>query len=447
MPRSHEPGALRVAPGGAGATSAAAPPASGAAPCSPQRSEAARSAWTALWTSRLLVWAAGVLAAVLFRQSGEDRIAFNPRGLTSGLGPVWEKLAAPAARWDAAYYLTIATHGYGNLDSSLNRRLSFFPLYPLLVRGLGVAMPVILAGILISLLALGFALYGVHRLCTLEFAGARAGAVVRANASRTAGLAVLLLAFSPMAVFFSADYTESLFMALAVAVFLCARNGRWALAGLAGLLAGATRSPGVLLLLPALWIYLYGPREDRPPDRPLSAGSPASRARPRYAIRADVLWLALIPLGLLAFFAGLALAGGHPLSPLTTQHTAWERSNAFPLVTIWRAIKQTVVVHHGNQAIQLAALLAAAIGIVGALRRLPLAYGLWMIVALIPPLSDPEPELLLSMSRFVAVLFPLAMWLALWLSDHPRLRAPVLVASGICAAYVSAKFAIWHFVA
>ncbi len=408
-----------------------------------ERSQAARSAWRALWTSRLLVWAAGVFAGAVFNQSGETHIAYDPRGLTSGLGSVGEVLAGPAARWDGAYYLAIAAHGYGNLASATNRRLSFFPLYPLLVKLLGVAMPLILAGVLISLVALGLALYGVHRLTVLEFA--RTGLTAE-PAARTAGLAVLLLAFSPLAVFFSAVYTESLFMALAVAVFLCARTGRWAWAGVAGLLAGATRSPGVLLLVPALVIYLYGPREDRRPDR-AGGQTLGSRLLPRYRIRRDVIWLGLIPLGLLAFFAGLALAGGHPLSPFSTEHTAWERTGTFPLVTVWRAIKQTVVEHHGNQVLQLASLLFAAVAAVGVLRRLPLAYGLWMIVALIPPLSNPEPEQLLSMSRFVAVLFPIAMWLAFWLQRRPRLQRPVLLVSGACAAYVSAKFALWHFVA
>jgi hypothetical protein len=410
----------------------------------PARSEAARSAWTALWRSRVLVWASGIIAGIAFNQTREATQNFNPRGLTSGLGRVWEVLAGPAARWDAAYYLTIAKHGYGDLSSASNHRLAFFPLYPLLVRALGVVLPLIVAGVLISIVALGFALYGVHRLSTLE--SSRGSAAVRGRASDTAGLAVLLLAFSPMAVFFSAVYTESLYMALAVGAFLCARNGRWMWAATAGLLAAATRSPGGLLLLPTLFLYLYGPREDRVPDR-VPGETLRSRLLPRYSVRPDVLWLALIPLGTLAFFAGLALAGGHALSPLTTEHTAWGRQGSDPVVVVWRAIKQTIVVHHGNEIIQLSALVAAVVATVGVLRRLPLAYGLWMIAALIPPLSDPEQELLLSTSRFVAVLFPIAMWLALWLADHPRLRTPTLVVFAVSLAYVTGKFALWHFVA
>jgi hypothetical protein len=393
----------------------------------------------------VLVWASGILAGLAFSQSREAARAVNPRGLTSGLGPVWEVLAGPAARWDAAYYLTIATRGYGNLNSTANPRLAFFPLYPLLVKALGVLMPVIVAGVLISITALAFALYGVHRLSMLESARGAAPAV-RGRAWDTARLAVLLIAFSPMAVFFSADYTESLFMALAVGAFLCARNGRWMWAATAGLLASATRSPGVLLLLPTLLLYLYGPREDSVPDRD-PGDTLASRLMPRYKVRPDILWLALIPVGMLAFFAGLALVGGHALSPLTTQHTAWDRQGADPFVVVWRAIKQTIVLHRGNEVIQLSFLLAAAIATIGVLRRLPLAYGLWMIAALIPPLADPENELLLSTSRFVAVLFPIAMWLALWLADHPRLRTPTLVVFAVSLVYVTGKFALWHFVA
>src|SRR5205807_8975530 len=115
---------------------------------------------------------------------------------------------------------------------------------------------------------------------------------------------------SPMAFFFGAVYSEALFMALSVGLFWSARQGRWLQAGLFGALAGATRSTGLMLAVPALLLYLYGPREDRGPDPP--APEPAShpltglRSRaaraaalltPRYRLRRDVLWLALLPAG------------------------------------------------------------------------------------------------------------------------------------------------------
>ena len=82
---------------------------------------------------------------------------------------------------------------------------------------------------------------------------------------------VVLIAFFPAAVFFSAAYTESLFLALSVGVLLAARRERWALAGALGALAAATRSMGVLLIVPALLMYLSQPVP--PNGRPVSMPS------------------------------------------------------------------------------------------------------------------------------------------------------------------------------
>jgi hypothetical protein len=68
----------------------------------PARMRAVRESWRAMWSSRLLVWAAGVttVASVGF---GPARHALNPLGLTRGLGSLGNLLAAPAARWDSAW--------------------------------------------------------------------------------------------------------------------------------------------------------------------------------------------------------------------------------------------------------------------------------------------------------------------------------------------------------
>ena len=53
------------------------------------------------------------------------------------------------------------------------------------------------------------------------------------------------------------------------------------------------------------------------------------------------------------------------------------------------------------------------------LRRLPAAYGAYVVAALALPLSYPVgPQPLMSLPRFVAVLFPLAIWLALWMTGR-----------------------------
>lgn len=411
---------------------------------------AVRDSWRALWSSRLLVWIVGVAAVGLFGV-GPAGDAYDPRGLTRGLGRLGEALAGPAARWDAAWYLVIAKSGYQpDLGVHTLSRAAFFPAYPLAIRAVSlVGVPLIVAGVLVSLCAFAAALYGIHRLAALEFAHTADLDIQRPE--QIARLAVFVIAFAPMAVFFSAIYTESLFLAFSVALFWCARQGRWMWVGLTGAIAVATRSPGLVLALPALVIYLYGPREDRSPDR-LTSAPPTGRAagatvyarraaaalRPRYRLRRDVLWLALLPGAVVAFAGSFALSGGEALAPFKAEHEVWGRQLEGPFVALWDAF------HHPH-AISFAFLLVAVPVVVGVVRRLPLAYGLYVIVAMAVAISYPaKGDPLLSLPRFLVVLFPLGMWLAVWLTEHPRLRLPYLVLSALLMAVFVARFATWR---
>jgi hypothetical protein len=426
----------------------------------PIRMAAVRDSWRALWSSRLLVWVAGIAAGASLTQ-GAPAGTPDPRDLTRGLGSVGELLAGPAARWDAAWYLVIARDGYQpKLGAHTLARVAFFPLYPLVIRVLGLVAPLVVAGVVISLCAFAAALYGIHRLTVLEFA--RTPQPLATHPQDIARLAVLVIAFSPMAVFFSAIYTESLFMALSVAVFWCARHGRWAWVGIAGALAAATRSNGLFLALPVLVIYLYGPREDRSPDRPpdntgqtaatLHAGAimaslrmALTALRPRYRARPEMLWLMLLPAGIIAYGCWLALAGGDALSPFTVEHQAWSRHFVGPVVGFWDGGRAAF-----NSAPELMSalfLVATIPATVGVLRRLPLAYGLYVIVGVLAVISYPgEKEPLESLPRYLLVLFPLGIWLAAWLEEHPPLRRPVIVLSALAMAALVTRFATWHFI-
>jgi Mannosyltransferase (PIG-V) len=432
----------------------------------PAKIVAVRDSWRALWSSRLLVWAAGI-GAVLAFGAGPVRNAFNPPGVTRGFGWLGNLLAAPAARWDAAWYLVIAHFGYRpDLSAFTSSRTAFFPLYPLglsVIAHLGV--PPVLAGVLLSLGALAIALYGIHRLTTLELPHSRRSPIGRSDAGEVARLAVMVTAFAPMAFYFSAVYSESLYLALSVGVFWCARQGRWAWVGVLGALAAATRSTGLVLLLPAVMLYLYGPREDRAPDFLALA-----RWRPRYRLRRDLLWLGLVPAGLGLYMAYLALDGGDALLPFRAQGV-WGRHFAGPYLGVWDGVKAAFegarqllslqrghvyfpvaggspFINAGHNLMLLAFLLVAIPAIVGVLRTLPLAYGVYVIAALAMPLSYPvASQPLMSLPRFLVVLFPLSIWLAAWLAAHPRARMPALVGSVALMVLFVGEFATWHWVA
>ncbi len=441
---------------------------------------AVADAWRALWTSRLVIWVGGV-AAVLALGLKDRHTVFNPPGLTSGFGWLGDRLVAPAARWDSAWYLSIAQHGYQAaggaflpVDPALvaapggaASRAAFFPLYPALVSALGwLGAPLVLGGIAISVGALAVALYGVHRLTTLEVLERSLGrGDAEAPARESARMTVLLIAFFPMAFFLSAVYSESLYLALSVGVFWSARRGRFVIAcALAGL-AAATRSAGIVLLVPIALLYLYGPRGDRPPDRPS-----ARRLWPRYRLRPDALAIGLVPLGLAAYMGYLAASGGDAMMPFHAQ-AVWGREFAGPLHTLWlglvaafdgvRQLASMQTAHkyfasgHGNPFItaqhsitDLLFLCLAVVATVGVLRTLPFAYGAYVLVALAMPLSYPASrEPLMSLPRFLVVLFPLFMWAGARLAVRPRARVPVFAASTAGLLFFVAQFATWHWVA
>jgi hypothetical protein len=383
---------------------------------------AAADAWRALLLSRLLVWAAGAGAVALWGLSARAAI-FDPGAVTRPFGPAANALVAPLARWDSVWYLAIANDGYP-LDDP--RRAAFFPLYPLLLRAAEtVVREPILAGALVSLACFGVALVLLHRLTELELGPA------------AAGTAVWALALFPGAVFFSAVYSEALYLALSIGCLYAARTGRWAWAGAAGALGAATRSAGVLLVVPLAVMWLT--RAD---------GAPRRRA-------ADAAWIALVPAGLAGFCAALALGGGDALAPLHAQ-ALWFRELAGPFVGVWDGTTAAWRgVHHlGDPAaradVVLFGFLAAAVpAVAGVVRRLPPAYGAYVLAALALPLSYPVgPQPLMSLPRFLAVLFPLFMWLGAWLADGGRARrAAVLGPSAAGLAVVTAVFATWHWVA
>jgi hypothetical protein len=402
----------------------------GALRLGPEAVAALRLAWRITWATRALVWAAGVGALLVWGTSGLEA-TFDPAGLTSPFRAFGDVLVGPAARWDSAWYLSIAQGGYGD-----GGQVAFFPLYPLLVRAGGwiVGSPLV-AGVLVSGACLVVALAVLHELTRLELGAA------------AARWTVVALALSPMSFFLSAVYSESLFLAVSTGALLAARRRRWWWAGALGGAAAATRSAGVLLLVPVALLAWE------------------ARPRPRVALA-----LALVPAGLAAYLAGLAATGHDAFAPFHAQEV-WYREWAGPFggvldgaTAAWDGVRQLLSGRHDvayftkaagdpmyvarMNLVLFAFLLAGVVALVGAARRLPRAYAAYTLAALALPLSYPVgPQPLMSLPRFELVLIPLWMWWGWWLSLHPRGRTVALAASAVALVVFTAQFATWHFVA
>jgi hypothetical protein len=246
--------------------------------------------------------------------------------------------------------------------------------------------------------------------------------------------------------FFGAPYSESLFLLLAVGAFYAARRGHWAWAGTCAALASATRSAGLLLLIP-LAILWWGSRPRR---------------------RSDAAWLILAPLGIAAYAAWLGLVEGDALRFLDVQE-AWSRELTVPLAGAWdgflAAVDGVRQLASGSRTpvyfeeaagdpFRIAAinvmlfvtLVFAVVACVGVWRRLPRAYGAWVAASLLLPLTFPvTPQPLMSLPRFVAVLFPLFMWLAI-VCDERRNTDLVAAASAVGLGLFTAQYASWHWI-
>jgi hypothetical protein len=391
---------------------------------------ARRDVLTAFVASRLLVLVAAALAAATLPVSDNSSAPdgkivpgiSHPFG-DGALAGVLDAIFTPLLRWDGLWYLTISRDGYvptGLVPGNPGERAAFFPLYPLVVHvsgGVAGAGATLILATVVSLAAFAAGLVVVHRLAELELG---------ADAARGA---VFVLAFWPASYFFSAPYTESLFLALSAGAFLAARTRHWAWAGILGALAAATRNTGVLLLVPLVLLYV---------------GS----ARPR-RLDANVLWLALVPLGLVAYMLHL----DHVLGDAQAWRHAQEGFGRPSLEPPWTTIRlalagvRDALRDPGPVALpnvlDLACLLLVAVATVGAFRRLPAAYGAWIVVALLPALCSPfAGEALRSLPRFAAVLFPIAIWLGWWLTQR-RLLERAAAASALLLVALTAAFTAW----
>lgn len=150
--------------------------------------------------------------------------------------------------WDTGWYLDIAKNWYSTRLNELGQaNYGFFPLYPLLMRLIGLTIgDYYIAGLIISNIFLIIACIFLYKLVCLDSGG------------NTARRSIKYLFLFPTAFIFSGVFSESLFLALLIMCFYYAKKGNWRRVGIIGFFLSLTRPIGVFVILPLLYEYLKG---------------------------------------------------------------------------------------------------------------------------------------------------------------------------------------------
>jgi hypothetical protein len=370
----------------------------------------ARVIWPIFLSSRVGVLVIGFLGLALF--------GYAPNT------PPWRvyenDLLNLPGRWDTGWYLGVAASGYEwqPARSRQQQNIAFFPMFPMLMRygSLFAARQTMWVGVAISLVAFFLALRYMFRLARATIGDDAAGA------------AIAFLAAYPFALFYSAAYTESLFLLMTLAACYHFERDELTRAGLWGLAAGLTRPNGCLLSIPLALMAM----------RPFmtSGWKPVA---PRLAVAA------MPGVGMLVYSAYIYALTGNPLQ-WAAQNAAWGRVyRGFDALVGERIdfLQQYGLYDYAaNRALDMmyvAALLFVLASVWPVFRRFGLPYAALILVNVLPPLAMGG---LLSMGRVTAVIFPTFLWLGA--AVPARHRTGWLIGFAMLQALCAIAFFTWR---
>jgi hypothetical protein len=302
--------------------------------------------------------------------------------------------------WDGGWYQSIAAHGYA---ASGQQSLRFFPGFPIAGRVVGW-----LPGV-----GPGTGLIIVANVCSLAAMAVLWILVERDLGDR--GLArrsVWLLALAPAAFTLVMAYAEGALLLCTTVTLLAIRTGRWWWAALAGLVAGAVRPVGLLLIVPVVIEAYRTGRTDR------SAGGIIARLA---AVLAPVVGTG----GYLAWVSG---AFGDAFLPFRLQDQPGHRGViTFPLGSMWNNLVAASHGHHLGSALHIPWVILCVVLLVVAFRRLPLSYAAFAAAVLVVSVASSNLD---SFERYALSGFPLVI-AASTLTSRRGVERVVLVVAGV----------------
>lgn len=296
------------------------------------------------------------------------------------------------SNWDGPDYLKIVHHGYKELFD-----VNFFPLYPLIIRGVSVVVrSALVSALLISWISLVGAIYFYIQILRRE-------GVVR-NTDETLR-AVSMFVLFPTGIFLIATYTESVYALLALAAIYYALQRKYVRTSLLLLLTSACHITGIFVVVLAA-IILWEQKEK---------------------LRNIIFTVCVGSLGLLAYMAYLWKYFHDPLAFIKSQKEIHE----------W--------LHHGYTNLITGAdpfnILFVILLIVTAVyfwRRKRISFAVYSLLLLTIPLVGRQYG---GFNRYVLMAFPLQFMLYQWLRGKKQIYPYALACMAMIWTYFALQYA------
>lgn len=370
--------------------------------------------------SLVLIWRAVLW---LFAFVAKNRFALLP---DPGYGKIipWEAptnhLLSLWARWDSGFYLEIAKSGYFFDQAKGIYNAIFFPLYPILIKGLAFfTNDLALAGVILSFIFTFLACLFLYKLAKLDLE------------ENEAKRAIFYFLIFPAAVFLAAIYNESLFVFLACASFYFARKNKWLSAGIFGFFAALCRPQGILLLPILSLEYLE--------QRDFSFRK----------IRLNILNLLWIPAGLGIFMNYLQEKFGNAFLFLSQQNLFGRTINVTAQGTFETLRKyfydffppnNASFAEYLNRDIELIFFLVFLILAIFIFFQFRMSYGFYVFLGIVFPLLTGT---LTSIQRYALLLFPVFIFLAK-LGKKQSVNFALTLAFSLFLGFFTILFVNWY---
>jgi len=361
----------------------------------------ARTAFGALVGTRPAILFVGYMAVIVF---GFSNGGHAPYRLSDN------EAANLQVRWDMPWYFGIASDGY-HFNSTYHgqQNVVFFPAFPMIWRVAarllgGQTMAYVTAGTVVVFVCFFLGLTYLFRLAR-ELTGDE----------DPAKFSVWLLATYPFAFFYGAIYTESLFLLGATAAFFHFRRREFWAAGAWGLLVGLTRPNGCFMSIP-LAVMAMSPWLPRWLNGGPAENLEQTESRRTFAALVPAMLTSATPgIGVLLYSAWMWHFTGNPIE-WAAGHAAWGRAYVGfgPLIADrydW-LVNAGLYTYSTYVPTDLLNTMGAFFGlacVIPVARRLGLAYAVFILVNLLPPMAAGG---MLSMGRFSSILFPAFIWCA-----------------------------------